>query len=129
MSYGVTMEDALDNLNTRMPSEDLELMTQAILIQRQVGGNLAGVLEIILKTIRERIKIQGQVKALTAQGKLSGKVIGLLPVALGLIISLLNPGFMTPLFTNTIGKILLTVGAISGIIGFILINKLTKIEV
>ena len=129
MSYGVTMEDALNNLNSRMPSEDLELMIQAVLIQRQVGGNLAGVLEIILKTIRDRIRIQGQIKTLTSQGRLSGKVIGALPIVIGGAIYLLNPEFMTPLFTNTLGRIMVTVGAVSGITGFILINKLTKIEV
>lgn len=129
MSYGVTMEEALNNLSTRMPSSDLDIMIQAILIQRQVGGNLAGVLEIIVKTIRERNRIQRQVKTLTSQGRLSGRVIGALPVVLGLMIYLINPEYITTLFTSTIGMVLMSAGAVSGIIGFALINKLTKIEV
>jgi len=129
MNYGVTMEDALNNLNKRMPSSDLEIMIQAILIQRQVGGNLAGVLEIIVKTIRDRNRIQRQVQTLTSQGRLSGKVIGALPVVLGFMIYMINPDYINALFTNTIGIALISAGVFSGIIGFLLINKLTKIEV
>lgn len=129
LNYGITMEEALHHLNSRMPSKDLELMIQAVLIQRQVGGNLAGVLEIIVGTIRERNRIQRQVQTLTAQGRLSGRVIGALPVVLGFMIFMINPEYIQTLFTNTFGIIIISVGAVSGIIGFILINKLTKIEV
>lgn len=129
LSYGVTMEEGLNNLSKRMPSGDLELMIQATLIQRQVGGNLAGVLEIIVSTIRERNRIERQVQTLTAQGRLSGRVIGGLPVALGLMIYMLNPEYMTVLFTNTVGIIIVSIGAVSGIAGFLLINKITKVEV
>lgn len=129
MSYGVTMDEALNNLCKRMPSNDLELMVEAILIQRQVGGNLAGVLEIIVNTIRERIRIQRQVKSLTSQGRLSGRVIGALPIILGFMIYLMNPEYIELLFTNTVGIVLIFICIISGIIGFVLINKLTKIEV
>lgn len=129
LNYGIPMEDALNNLNGRMPSGDLELLIQAVLIQRQVGGNLAGVLEIIVETIRERNRIQRQVKTLTSQGRLSGRVIGGLPIVLGFMIYLINPEYIQALFTNTLGIIIVSVGSVSGIIGFILINKLTKIEV
>lgn len=129
MNYGITMEDALYNLSTRMPSNDLEMMIQTVLIQRQVGGNLASVLEIIVKTIRDRNKIQRQVQTLTAQGRLSGRVIGALPIVLGTVIYLINPDYINTLFTNPLGIIIMSVGAVSGITGFILINKLTKIEV
>lgn len=129
MNYGISMEEALNNLSSRMPSNDLEMLIQSVLIQRQVGGNLANVLEIIVKTIRDRNKIHRQVQTLTSQGKLSGKVIGSLPVALGGMIYLINPGYINPLFTNTIGIIVISAGVISGMIGFVLIHKLTKIEV
>jgi tight adherence protein B len=129
MNYGITMEDALNNLKTRMPSNDLDLMIQAILIQRQVGGNLALILEIIVKTIRERNAIERHVQSLAAQGKLSGKVVGALPIALFSILSLINPGYMEPFTKNLIGKIALGFGAVMMIFGFIIINKLTKIEV
>ena len=129
LNYGISMEDALNNLNHRMASNDLELMVQAVLVQRQVGGNLAGILEIILETIRERNRIQRQVQTLTAQGRMSGRVIGGLPVALGGMIYLINPEYIMGLFSSPIGVIIVAVGVVSGIIGFILINKLTKIEV
>ncbi len=129
MSYGVTVEEALNNLNKRMPSNDLEIMIQAILIQRLVGGNLSTVLETIVKTIRERNTLERQVQTLTSQGRMSGRVIGLLPVAIGFVIYLINPEYMVAFFGNMIGKILISVGVLFGIIGFILINKLTKIEV
>ena len=129
LNYGITMEDALNNLNHRMPSADLELMLQAVLIQRQVGGNLAGILEIILGTIRERSRIQRQVQTLTAQGRMSGRVIGGLPIALGVMIYMINPEYIQALFKSPLGVIIIAAGGVSGIIGFILINKLTKIEV
>jgi tight adherence protein B len=129
MSYGISMEEALNNLNERMPSNDLELMIQAILIQRQVGGNLSMILEIIVKTIRERNKLERQVQTLTAQGRLSGRVIGLLPVILGVAIYFINPEYMTAFFASFIGRIAIGVGIMLSIIGFLLVNKLTKIEV
>jgi tight adherence protein B len=112
-----------------MPSNDLEMMIQTVLIQRQVGGNLASVLEIIVKTIKDRNKIQRQVKTLTAQGRLSGRVIGALPVVLGTAIYLINPGYINALFGNPAGIMIMSAGVVSGVIGFVLINKLTKIEV
>ncbi|WLD93944.1 type II secretion system F family protein [Alkalihalobacillus sp. AL-G] len=129
MQYGSTLEDSLNELHERMPSEDLELMIQAILIQRQVGGNLASVLDKIVQTIRDRTKIQRQIKTLTAQGKLSGIVIGLLPIILGIILYLIEPEYIGSLFTNPIGMALLGASLVSGIIGLILIRKMTTIEV
>lgn len=128
-SYGITMEDALNNLKTRMPSNDLDLMIQAILIQRQVGGNLAMILEVIVKTIRERNEIDRHVSSLTAQGKLSGKVVGLLPVGIFIILTLINPGYMKPFSSSIIGKAALVFGAVMELIGFLIMNKLAKIEV
>lgn len=129
MQYGNSLETALNDLYDRMPSEDLELMIQAIIIQRQVGGNLATVLDKIVQTIRDRTKIQRQILTLTAQGRLSGIIIGLLPVILGFVLYLIEPDYIGTLFTNIIGIIMLSVGVVSGIIGLVLIRKLTTIEV
>ncbi len=129
MQYGATVEESLNRMKERMPSNDLDLMIQAILIQRQVGGNLAVVLEKIVHTIRERIKIQGQIKTLTAQGKMSGMVIALLPLGLAGMLFIVNPPYMLVLFTNPIGLMLLAVGAVSMMIGFFFIMKITTIEV
>ncbi|WP_010647756.1 type II secretion system F family protein [Oceanobacillus massiliensis] len=129
MRYGTSLEDALMEWKDRIPSEDLELMVEAIIIQRQVGGNLAFLLNKIVETIRERSKIQNQIKTLTAQGRLSGMIISLLPLALGFIIYIMNPAYIGALFTNAIGIVMLIAGAIGGVIGFILIRKITTIEV
>ncbi|MFB4167742.1 type II secretion system F family protein [Virgibacillus sp. JSM 102003] len=129
MKYGTSMEDALLEWQKRMPSDDLGLLVDAILIQRQVGGNLAYLLDKIVETTRERTKIENQIKTLTAQGRLSGIVISLLPVALGFIIYLMNPEYITTLFVNPIGQLMLGAALIGGIIGFFLIRKITTIEV
>ncbi|WP_274363976.1 type II secretion system F family protein [Paenibacillus thermotolerans] len=129
MQYGATMEAALQSLKERMPSEDLELMIQAILIQKQVGGNLATVLETIVGTIRDRNKIQRQLQTLTAQGRLSGVVIGLLPVAIGILIYMMEPNHIKILFHHPVGLALFGAGCVSGTIGFLLIRKVTTIEV
>ncbi|WP_373231878.1 type II secretion system F family protein [Cohnella sp.] len=129
MQYGSSMEDVLTEWKERMPSEDLDLMIQAILIQRQIGGNLAVILETIVQTIRDRSRIQRQVTTLTAQGRLSGLVIGLLPFVLGLILYLIEPSYIGSLFDHTIGIIMVSAGLFSGIIGFLFIRKITTIEV
>ncbi|OGX68282.1 MAG: type II secretion system protein [Paenibacillus sp. RIFOXYA1_FULL_44_5] len=129
MQYGTSIEDALNDLKERMPSEDLDLFIQAILIQRQVGGNLAVVLETIVQTIRDRNKIQRQIRTLTAQGRLSGIVIGLLPLVLGVVLYMIQPGYIGSLFQDPIGLMMLGAGGFSGIIVFIMIRKMTRIEV
>lgn len=129
MQYGSNLEEALNNLKERMPSEDLDLMIQAILIQRQVGGNLAVILDKIVETIRDRTKIQRQIHTLTAQGRLSGIIVGLLPIILGFVIYLMQPSYIGVLFHNPIGMIMLAAGVASGIIGLLLIKKITTIEV
>jgi tight adherence protein B len=129
LNFGITMEEALNNLNIRMPSVDLELMIEATLIQRQVGGNLSSILEIIVNTIRERNKLNRQVRTLTAQGRLSGKIIGALPIVLGFILYLFDPTYMNNFLDNILGKIAVCIGVLAGIIGFIIINRITKIEV
>lgn len=129
LNYGISMEEGLNNLYERMPSVDLELMIQAILIQRQVGGNLSNILEIIVNTIRERNKLDRKIRTLTAQGRLSGKIIGALPIVLGFILYLFDPSYMSNFWNNIIGKIAIILGVVLGIIGFIIINRITKIEV
>lgn len=129
MQYGRSLEDSLNNLKERMPSEDLDLMIQAILIQRQVGGNLATVLDKIVETIRSRTKIQRQISTLTAQGRLSGIVVGLLPIILGTVLYFIQPSYIGTLFHHPIGLIMLIAGGISAAIGFIMIKKITTIEV
>lgn len=129
MNWGTPIEESLTNMSNRLKSSDFELVVTAVLIQRQVGGNLAEVLDNIANTIRERVRIIGEIKTLTAQGKMSGIVIGLLPFLLTVTMFLLNPGYIKPLFSNKIGMILLTLAILSQIIGFAIIRKIVQIPI
>lgn len=91
---GVPMQDALDHLHSRMPSEDLDLVNTAVNIQREVGGNLAEILEVIGHTIRERIRLKGEIRVLTSQGRITGWVISLLPVLLTILLYFISPNYM-----------------------------------
>lgn len=129
MNLGVTTEDALNNMAKRVNSEDLDLVITAVLIQRQVGGNLAVILDSIAGTIRERIKIKGHIQTLTAQGKISGIIIGLLPIVIGGVIYLINPEYIKVLFIHPMGKIMLIAGACSQLIGVMTIRKIINIDI
>lgn len=129
LQYGTSMEDSLIQWKERMPSEDLSLLVEAILIQRQVGGNLAYLLEKIVDTNRERNKLENQIKTLTAQGRLSGLIISFLPIGLGAVIYVMNPDYIGTLFSHPIGQVMLIAGAAGQVIGFLFIRKITTIEV
>jgi tight adherence protein B len=136
MALGVAMQPALNNLARRVASEDLELMVTAINIQSQVGGNLATVLDSIAFTIRERIRIQGEIQTLTAMQRYSGYVITLLPVGLAGILFLISPTYIVPmlqrppeLFGLPTGMIFFAIGLISMGIGYLLIRRIVDIKV
>ena len=136
MSLGVALQPALGNLVRRVKSEDLELMVTAINIQSQVGGNLATVLDSIAFTIRERIRIVGEIRVLTSMQRYSGYVITLLPVGLGGLLFLISPTYITALFRNPpvtlglpTGVIFLIVGLISMGIGYFFIRRIVDIKV
>lgn len=99
VGLGRTTEEALQSLLRRMPSEDLDLLITAVNIQMEVGGNLAQILDTIGHTIRERVRIKGEIQTLTAQGRISAWVITGLPIGLAAFISVVNPGYMAPIFT------------------------------
>lgn len=128
VSFGLNTEKALENLAARVKSEDLDLAITAVMIQRQVGGNLAEVLDKITETIRDRVKIKGELKAITAQGRISGLVISLLPVVLCLIIYMINPGQMSLLFTKPLGLLMLGFAGVMELTGIILIRKIVRVE-
>ncbi|MBO8137537.1 MAG: type II secretion system F family protein [Desulfotomaculum sp.] len=129
INLGTSTEEALQNMARRVQSEDLELVITAVLIQRQVGGNLAEVLDNIGETIRERIRIQREVKTLTAQGRISGLIIGLLPVILAVFMLVVNPSYIKELFNNRIGMLMLITAVIGELIGLLLIKKIVNIRV
>ncbi|WP_243124020.1 type II secretion system F family protein [Pelotomaculum schinkii] len=127
MNWGAPTDEALLNMAARLNSEDLELVITAVMIQRQVGGNLAEVLDTIASTIRERVKIKGEIKTLTAQGRISGLIIGLLPVFLTVVIYLISPEYIAVLFNNKTGLLLVFVAVLSQVIGLSIISKIVNI--
>jgi len=128
-NLGVPLEDALIQITKRVASEDWDLVLTAVNIQRQVGGNLAAILDNITETIRERVRIQGEIKTLTAQGKISGCIVCLIPFALGLYLYLVNPNYISLLFSRPLGLLLVGMACLSQMVGGLLIYKIIKIEV
>jgi tight adherence protein B len=129
VGLGVTTERAMNNMLRRIPSDDLDLMITAINVQHEVGGNLAQILETISHTIRERVRIKGEIMVLTAQGRISGYVISFLPIGLGLLLFVMNPNYMGPMFTDPCGIGMIAVGLVMMAAGFFAIQKIVNIEV
>ncbi|MDQ9168919.1 type II secretion system F family protein [Oxalobacteraceae bacterium R-40] len=129
INYGVPMNEALMNLTTRMPLTDLRYFIIAVLIQRESGGNLAEILENISAIIRERLKLLGRIRVLSAEGKLSAWILGLLPFAVGLVISFVNPEYMRVLWADPAGIMLIAFSAVMMVIGVILMRNIIRIRV
>ena len=136
MQLGMALQPALENLVRRVASEDLELMVTAINIQSQVGGNLATVLDSIAFTIRERVRIQGEIQTLTAMQKYSGYVITALPVGMAGILFMISPTYILPMFERPpealglpLGMIFFAIGLISMGLGYMLIRRIVDIKV
>lgn len=129
INLGLSVDEALQRLVTRLPSQDMDLVVTAVTIQRQVGGDLAGILDNIATTIRERQHMKAQVRTLTAQGRLSGIVIAGLPFGLLLLFRVMNPDYISLLWREPLGLVMLGFGIVSQAIGMILINKVVKIDI
>jgi tight adherence protein B len=136
VNLGLPFDQALENMVRRVRSDDLELMATAISIQHQVGGNLAEILDSIAYTIRERVRIKGEIRTLTAQQRLSGYVVAGLPIALAGFLFVAAPGFMAPMFLNPpevlglpAGVVILIFGGFMMFLGFMFIRKIVDIEV
>jgi tight adherence protein B len=136
VNLGLPFEQALENMVRRVRSDDLELMATAISIQHTVGGNLAEILDSIAYTIRERVRIKGEIRTLTAQQRMSGYVVAFLPIALAAFLFVAAPGFMAPMFDKDVnigglpaGVIILCLGGVAMFIGFMIIRRIVDIEV
>jgi tight adherence protein B len=136
VNLGLPLDEALGNLQRRVRSDDLDLMTTAIAIHHTVGGNLAEILDSIAFTIRERVRIKGEIRTLTAQQRMSGYVVGFLPIALVLLLSVIAPTFMAPMLQKPpellglpAGMFILAGGGLMMLIGFVLIRRIVDIEV
>jgi tight adherence protein B len=130
VQLGIDMEDAFEHLLQRMESEDLDLVVTAVNIQREVGGNLAEILDVIAHTVRERIKLKGEIRVLTSQGRITGYLISFLPIILALFLNAINPTYVGLLFTNrACGWPMLAIGLTMIGIGMAVIQKIVDIEI
>ncbi|MDB4897540.1 MAG: Type secretion system domain [Firmicutes bacterium] len=125
----IPMDDALSNLVGRVKSADLDLVVTAVLIQRQVGGNLSDVLDKIGGTIKERIKLLGEIRTLTTQGRMSGWIVSILPIGMAVVFHLISPGYLNPLWQNPVGWILVFAGVTMQGIGILIIKNMVNLEV
>jgi tight adherence protein B len=127
--FGLPFDDAIIAMADRVQLIDVRILVTAILIQREVGGNLAEVLDNLATVIRARFTIRRQLRVYTAQGRFSGYTLAVLPIIVGFVIYALNPGYMTLLFTHPIGKLLVFLAVVMQIVGFLWIRKIIDIEI
>lgn len=129
VNFGISLQQALTNLTKRVPSVDLRYFAVAVLIQRESGGNLSEVLNKLASLIRERHRLRAKIKVLSAEGRLSAWVLGFMPFALGGLMNIANPAFMSPLWTDPIGQSIIKYTLIMMAIGILILVKIVKIRV
>ncbi len=128
INFGVDVTDALMNLTKRVDCDDLKFFAVSVIVQRETGGNLAEIFESLGRLIRERFKFWGRVRVLSAEGRMSAMVLTAMPFLVVAAISLLNPDYITVLFTDSIGRVLVTVALVMMGIGSYLIKKLVAVK-
>ena len=129
INYGVDVRQAFQNLLARVPSMSLMALVTSVLVQRETGGNLAEILDKISKVIRGRFRFQRRVRTLSAEGRLSAWVLALVPFGLFGMIAVTNPGYLTVLITEPVGRKLIVTALVLMVIGSVWIRKLLRIEV
>lgn len=129
VAMGASVEQALAALNERVGSPDFDIVITAILIQRSVGGNLAEILDNVAHTMRERERIKGEIRTLTSQQRMTGYVIGGIPIGLLIIFYMISPDFTGLLFTDPLGRLMLMGAFVSEVIGYLIIQRIVNIEV
>jgi len=129
IGLGVGPQEALLHLNRRLNSDDLELLVTAILVQFEIGGNLSRILDSIASTIRERVKLNGEIRTMSAQGRMAGYVLSGMPVAIGGLLMLIAPSYMGALFTPGPWLVLPGAACVGIVMGSLVIRKLVAIEV
>ena len=129
VNFGVSLQQALNNLGERVPLTDLRYFVVAVLIQRDSGGNLTEVLTNLSRLVRERHKLLAKVRVLSAEGRLSAWILGLMPFGLAFLLGTFNPAFMSPLWTDPIGQMMLKVMAVMMVFGIVLLRYLVRIRV
>ena len=129
MQVGATLDKALDNMALRVQSSDFDLLVAAVLIQRKVGGSLAQILDSIAGTINDRIRMKREIKSLTAQGRLSGWLLAALPFGVGVMIQMISPNYLKPLFQDEFGRMVLGGAIVLEVIGILVIKRIVDIDV
>ena len=126
--YGATLDQALNNMAARVNNQDFDLLISAVITSSHVGGNLSDILDTIAETITDRIRLREEVRILTSQGRMSGLIIGLLPVAVLLFLMLLNPTYLSDFVSDPLGKTMLAISVVMELIGFFVINRMVDIK-
>ena len=129
VNLGSSVEDALTAMNDRIGSDDLDMVITAILIQRNTGGNLAEVLDNVSETMRDRERIQGEIKTMTSSQRLAGLILSGWPAVIGLIFFAINPGMMSLMWTTSIGLVLLGLWLVLNFLGFFTIRRILDIDI
>jgi tight adherence protein B len=129
MRIGRSMQDALNDLGTRIPRPDVQMFVTAVNILQETGGNLAETFQTIVYTVRERQKVQKKIEALTAQGITQGVIITLVPFFLLGVFSLVDPKYVEPLFSTTLGLLALVAVLVLQVLGGLMIRKIVRIDV
>jgi tight adherence protein B len=132
MQLGIPMDTAMDNLTRRIPSKDLDLVVTAINVQREVGGNLAEIMDTISHTIRERVRVKGEIRVLTSQVMISGRFLAIMPIGVIVIMYFINRQYIMRFFnpaTRMYGIPALIAGAFMIMIGYFIMQKIASIEV
>ncbi len=129
IKLGIPIDEALTNMAARVGSEDLDLVVTSTNIARQLGGNMAEMYDIISATIRERFRLEGRIRALTAQGKMQGWVVALMPLALGAFLYYYRPDLMIPMLQSNFGKLLVLAIIVMEVLGMLLIRRIVNIDV
>jgi len=129
LKLGVQVEEALNNMATRVGSEDLHLVVVSTNVARKLGGNMAEMFDIISQTIRERFRLEGRIRSLTAQGKMQGWVVGAMPLILGLVLNYMRPDLMQPMLASKFGYGLVIAIIIMEAIGIWMIRRIVNIDV
>lgn len=126
--YGMPLETSLGRLVSRTKNPDLELMCSAVIIQRQIGGNLAVILQNISETINQRIRLRGEIRTMTSAGRMSGYIIGALPLFIILLLMFINPTYINMFFVTRTGRIMLIVSVVLEVVGFLFVRKIVNIK-
>ena len=129
LKVGMSFDAALESLSQRVGSDDLTLVTTAILISRKTGGNVTEIFDKISETIRGRMRIERKVKSLTAQGRLQGIIVSLMPIFLGIIMTIIRPGLMMPFLMSVSGLMCIVGMVVLVSVGWLMIRKIIKIDV